>query len=112
MGRHRIATEKIVQVDILNLIDTRDTRDQLADLGHGAHVHGQADEGIDDLPPTIVGRRGNREQHLGNAVFLDQAFNVTRIDHLEAIDHRILGSRIVIDKRHHAILLAVMQRSQ
>jgi hypothetical protein len=75
--RHGVATEEIVEVDILDLADhSRGTGHEFVDLGYRAHVHRQADQGVDDLPAALRRCRGNRQQHLRNRVLFYQPLEV------------------------------------
>jgi hypothetical protein len=110
--RHGVATEEIVEVDILDLADHRGTGHEFVDLGYRAHVHRQADQGVDDLAAALRRCGGNGQQHLRNRVLLYQPLEVLRGHDLQAIDHRMLGARIVVDEGHDAVLVTVVQCGQ
>ena len=109
MGGHRVAPQQIVQADILDLDDTGLARYQLVDPRHRTHVDGQAHQGIDDLLAALGGGRGNRQQYLGDVMLGDELLQFPGVGHLQAVDHRVLQGRVIIDKDHYPVLVALVQ---
>ena len=109
MRRHRIPTQQVIEIDVLNLVDAGPPRHQFIDLGHRAHVHRQPHQGVDDFPAPLWRRGRNGEQDLGDVVFADETLDFLGARHLQAVDHRVLQTRIVVHKDHSPILVTMVQ---
>ena len=109
MRWHGLPAEQIVQRDITDLIDTRFARQQFVNSGHGAHVHLQSHQGIDDFTPPLRRGGGYRQQHLGNVVLLNEEIEVFRPRHAQPVNHGTLTLRVVIHEQYRMVLVAMMQ---
>ncbi|MND74580.1 hypothetical protein D3C80_661760 [compost metagenome] len=102
LGRHRIATEQIGDVDVLQVLDLDPTAGQIRDIRHRAHRQGIRLEHVQNLAATRTGSRWNRQQDLLGAGFLQDAFEQARRIHRQAGNHPMGQLRVIIDEGHRA----------
>ncbi|MNZ86668.1 hypothetical protein D3C78_1054950 [compost metagenome] len=110
LGRHRIAAEQIGDVHVLQVLDLDSTAGQIGDIRHRAHRQGIRLEHVQNLAATRSGGRGNGQEHLLDAGFLQDAFDQARRIHRQAGDHPMGQLRVIIDEGHRAPGMAHAQR--
>jgi len=112
VGWHRVASQQVVEADVLYLVDGGPARHQLIDPGHCAHIDRQAHQRIDNFLAPLLGGGRYGQQHLGDIVLGHQLLELPGVRDLQAIDHRVLQVSVVIDEYHHPVLVPLMQCRQ
>ncbi|MNF58708.1 hypothetical protein D3C84_402760 [compost metagenome] len=109
--RHRIASEQVGDIHLLDILDLDPPTGQVHEAWHAAYVQRKGLQRSQYLPPTPARSRGNRQQHLAGAGFLDHLLNVLGFVDLETGDGTVGDTAVVVDEGHRPHGLAHAQGS-